>query len=310
LRFGYTGRAPGSPTGVGRTSGETRNIALQKHHFEKRSTDETSQNKNEKNNERKARPNRPLQGHLAVRTTTEIIARDAAREDAARNREKIIQTMDGRRAGKKSCAYIEKLVPHRRCTPPTSERYGTGPRRPADVRGDERKNGGKALRQRAIGKICKVLNWTKRRDHPRCAPLRARDSRREVLGRLWQTRLAERAASPLNWTHVGKPWLDPIKDPERREEWLQRTLAEGWTGGGTWPVRSKRGSWDNRPEDVGGRPLREPRTSTGPPCPNRCRSRRVDRRHRGCGPLPDPHAGRATPPKLARTRSPRSPASG
>jgi hypothetical protein len=88
---------------------------------------------------------------------------------------------------------------------------------------DETKNGAKVYGQRAIEKICKLLDWD---DGVIRACLRlVQTYTRQDIARICSLKLPRK--EPVTWSHLRS--LLAVDDPGQREELLQKTVAEGWT---------------------------------------------------------------------------------
>src|SRR5262245_31984178 len=153
-----------------------------------------------------------------TRTTDEIIAVMQEEDEAAR-RGKILRTMTP--ACRKKLQYFENWL-RKEVDHTLRSRYELG-LQVQELYEDERKNGGKLYGKDAIGRICKILCWDD--DLIRLALRFVQTFTPEDLERLCSMVLPK--GEPLTWSHVRA--LIPIDDAARRQELLDRTVAEGWT---------------------------------------------------------------------------------
>lgn len=230
---------------------------------------------------------------LAARNTDEIIA-VMREEDEAAAREKILKTLTP--ACRKKLQYIENWLRTevKHCL---RRRYELG-LQVREIYEDEKKNGGKIYGKNAIAKICKVLSWHEGVIYEVLRFVRAFTS--DDLERLCALVLP--TGRPLTWGHVTA--LLVVKDGARREEMLQRTVAEGWT---CYQLASEVKALVDRPSNDGrGRPLRVPTGFDTALAQQQQKAEEWERRHTGVWAAPDhalaTHAAKLTPDDVTEER--------
>jgi hypothetical protein len=155
---------------------------------------------------------------FAAKTTDEII--DVMRaDDEAAEREKILQkaTPAFRTKLESIETWLRTEMGHT-----LRSRYELG-LLVKDLYEAERKDGGKLYGRNAIGRICKVLKWDD--GLIRQALQFVQTFTLEDLDRLCG--VVQPTGAPLTWSHVRS--VLPLRDPARRKDFLDRTVAEGWT---------------------------------------------------------------------------------
>jgi hypothetical protein len=154
---------------------------------------------------------------FAARTTGDIIAVMREEDDAAERR-KILQAMTA--ACRKKLKYFETWL-RKEVSHTLRSRYELG-LQVQELYEDERRNGGRLYGRNAIGRICKILRWDD--GVIRLALRFVQTFTPEDLERLCAQVLP--TGEPLTWSHVRA--LLTVDDASRRQELLDRTVAEGW----------------------------------------------------------------------------------
>jgi len=188
---------------------------------------------------------------IVVGKTTEEIISNMQAEDAAAEREKILQAMTT--ACRKKLKYFETWL-RKEMHHTLRSRYELG-LQVQELYEDERKNGGKLYGRNAISRICKLLRWDDNviRTALRFVQTFSQEDLERLCGMILPT------GEPLNWSHVRA--LLTVDNPTQRQDLLERTTTEGWTC--TELARQIKNLVDRPADDQRGRPLRAPKDFDG-----------------------------------------------
>jgi hypothetical protein len=187
---------------------------------------------------------------FAASTTDELIA-VMREEDEAAERQKILERMTP--ACRKKLKYFETWL-RKEVNHTLRSRYELG-LQVLELYEDETRNGGKVYGRDAIGRICKLLRWDD--GVIRLALRFVQTYTKEDLERLCGQVLPK--GEPLTWSHVRA--LLAVHDTTRRQELLDRTVAEGWNC--VELAREIKNLADGRERDGRGRPPRVPKDFDG-----------------------------------------------
>jgi hypothetical protein len=197
----------------------------------------------------KRRPDNTTDKLLQARTTDQIIE-VMREEDEAAARKEILSQMTP--ACREKFQYIEHSL-RQEVSHGLRRRYELG-LQVQELYEDEKK-GGKLYGKDAIGRICEVLKWDD--GLIRLALRFVQVYTPEDLERLCAKVLPK--GEPLTWSHLRA--LLPLEDAKRRQELLDRTVADGWSCN-QLAYEIKRLA-DGSPKDGRGRPPAVPKDFDG-----------------------------------------------
>jgi hypothetical protein len=223
-------------------------------------TRETMKSREENMNEKQ-----PQGKLIAVQPTDEIIAA-AQEEDDAAEREKILKTMTP--ACRKKLKYFENWF-RKEMDHTLRSRYELG--LVAKELYEDESQGGKLYGKNAIGRIGTILHWDD--GLIRLALRFVQRYTPEDLERLCGIVLP--TGEPLTWSHARA--LVQVEDATRREELLDRTVAEGWTCNEL--AREIKALKERTSSDGRGRPPRLPKDFDGAVAQQQQSAEEWDRRY-------------------------------